>query len=186
MVDALRETQSKHDAGISKAKLIQQILEDDVQKIKTDLTAAEDDKEEAKNEAANLRKQLARLKSELEREKDNHLAHVQKVKANLLAEYAKDVDEMKANLQKKKTDVQRTVDVPKELRKETERLKVENKSLQKNADGNKTMKGEVPELKKLVAEQEKMLSDATREANILEAKLERVARNPTNSKLRMA
>lgn len=112
----------------------------------------------------------------MNREKNNHLEHVQTFKANLLAERAKEVKELKSKLEKEKAEFQRTFHVPKELRKEVERLKVENKSLQKKADGNKAMKSEVPELKKLVATQEKAYNAAAHYAVLLEMKLENDAR----------
>jgi chromosome segregation ATPase len=150
--DLEEETQervAKPDHDIDGVDTVEkQDLQSELQKLRQDKEAAEITAGALSRSNEILEGAKKKLAEDLEKEKSSHILHVKKVREELGAKHKKEVDALKTKYEKEIARAAKTADEPGSLRKENERLKVENRSLKKKTAGAEQAIKDAASLKK--------------------------------------
>lgn len=144
------------DDGVKAAQ--DQYLQSELQKLRGEKAAAEKkaadeaaEKTEAEQQAKRtylaLQSTNKQLEKDLKAEKSNHLIHAKKVREELGAKHKEEVDALHLNYKKEMAIIGKTNTEVQSLRQEKERLRIENKGLNKTLVGAKKAKEEAKALR---------------------------------------
>jgi hypothetical protein len=112
-----------------------QDLQSEIQQLKAKKNAAETVAAHIITRNEVLERKWTTLSEDLEKEKSNRILHVKKVREALDANHKKELYALKTKHEKEIESIKKGADESRNLRKENERLKVENKSLKKKVVG---------------------------------------------------